>query len=254
MEEIFLDIELRQELGKAKAKDLREKGFIPAVVYGAGKRSSVIKVSRSQLLKLLHQHRLENVVINLRSNTARDNPSISTKGGPQAHSTKTSKGIKDEQGHKSRPCLIKEIQYDPIGDDIIHVDFNEISLTKVIKVSVPVVAKGEPVGVKLEGGSLEHILWEIELECLPADIPPQIEVDVSQLKTGEAIHIKDITPPPKVKILNDPEAIVLSVALPLKEEVVAMPVEGEEKQEPEVIKEKKEAPEAVTEEEGKKEK
>ena len=216
MEEIFLDVELREELGKAKVKDLREKGFMPAVVYAAGKAPQSIKVLRSDFLHLLHQYRLESTVINLK--------------------------IKDNKKEKARTCLVKEIQYDPVGGDVVHIDFNEISLTKSIKVNVPVVTKGEPIGVKQEGGSLEHILWEIEIECLPTDIPKEIEVDVSQLKMGEAIHIKDINFPPKVKVLNSPEAIVVSVAAPIKEEVVAPPVEGEVAQEPEVIKEKKEIP------------
>lgn len=221
MEEIFLDVEPREELGKNKAKDLREKGFVPAVVYAKDKGSQAIKISHSQLLRLIHQHRLENTVINLRIQG-------------------------DGKRSKARPCLIKEIQHHPVSDGIIHVDFNEISLTEVIKVNVPVVAKGEPVGVKQEGGSLEHILWEIEVECLPTDIPQSIEVDVSQLKIGQAIHIKDVTFPSNIKVLDNPEAIVLSVTAPIKEEAVA--AEGEEKAEPEVIKEKKETP---VEEEGK---
>ena len=225
MEEIILEVEPRLELGKAKVKDLREKGFIPAVVYAAGKDAQSLKVSKSALLKLVHQHRIEAVVINLK--------------------------VKDDKKHKSKVCLIKEIQYDPVRGDIVHVDFNEISLTKVIKVNVPVVVKGEPIGVKQEGGSLEHILWEIEVECLPTDIPKNIEVDVSQLKLGDSVHIKDLTLPPNVKILNEPSAIVLSVAAPMKEEVPVAPVEGEEKQEPEVIKEKKEAPAEAIEEEAK---
>lgn len=215
MEEIFLDVEQRAELGKGKVKDLRDGGFIPAVIYTKGTEALPIKVSHKQLLQLIHQHRLESVVINLK--------------------------IKDDRKEKARPCLIKEIQYHPVKGDIIHVDFNEISLTKVIKVNVPVVAKGESVGVKQEGGSLEHILWEIEIECLPTSIPKEIEVDISQLKIGDDIHIKDITFPPDIKVLNDPEAVVFSVAAPIKEEAAVAPVEGEEKQEPEVIKEKKEA-------------
>jgi len=229
MEEIILEIQPREELGKNKVKGLRGKGFIPAVIYAEGKKSQAIKVSHRQLWQLIHQHRLESMVINLK--------------------------MQDAQKQKGRPCLIKEIQYDPVKGDIIHVDFNEISLTKVIKVNVPVVAKGEPIGVKQEGGSLEHILWEIEVECLPTDIPKDIEVDVSQLKIGDAIHIKDITFPPNIKVLNAPEAIVFSVTAPLKEEVAAPAVEGEEKQEPEVIKEKKETPaEGVEEEKTEKEK
>ena len=214
MEELFLDAESRSETGKGKVKDIRDQGFIPAVVYGEGKHSQPIKVSHKELFQLLHQHRLENVVINVR--------------------------IKDDK-KKQRSCLIKEIQYDPVKGDITHVDFNEISLTKAIKVNVPVVAKGEPAGVKQEGGSLEHILWEIEVECLPTEIPKEIEVDVSQLKIGDSIHLKDIAIPSNIKVLTPPESIILSVAAPIKEEVAA-PAEGEEKLEPEVIKEKKEVP------------
>jgi len=227
MEEILLNAELRQEIGRGKVNNLRDAGFIPAVVYAGDKKSQPIKVSHGELVRLVHQHRIEGVVINLK--------------------------IKDDK-QKARPCLIKEIQYDPVHGDIVHVDFNEISLTKEIKVNIPVVAKGEPVGVKQEGGSLEHILWEIEVECLPTAIPKGVEVDVSQLKLGDSIHIKDIIVPSGVKILNDPGAIILSVAAPMKEEVVAPPVEGEEKMEPEVIKEKKEVPAEGEAEEGKEKK
>lgn len=216
MEELFLDAEIREEIGKGKTKGLRDKGFIPAVIYADGKDALSLKLSHRQLVQLVHQHRIEGVIINL--------------------------NIKDDKKHKSRPCLIKEIQHDPVHGEIVHVDFNQISLTKEIKVNVPIVAKGEPVGVKLEGGSLEHALWEIEVECLPVNIPKDIEIDVSLLKLGESIHVRDITVPTGVKILNDPGAIVLSVAAPMKEEVPVEAVEGEEKQEPEVIKEKKEVP------------
>jgi large subunit ribosomal protein L25 len=223
MEEIFLDAEVREEIGRGKVNDLRLKGFIPAVVYAQGKDALPLKLGHKAFLGLVHQYRIESMIINLK--------------------------IKDDKKNKSRACLIKEIQYDPVHGDIIHVDFNEISLTKVIKVNVPVVTKGEPVGVKQEGGSLEHILWEVEVECLPTDIPKNFEIDVSLLKIGDSVHIKDLSVPEKVKVLNDPGAIVLSVAAPMKEEVPVEAVEGEEKQEPEVIKEKKEvAPEGEAEE------
>jgi large subunit ribosomal protein L25 len=214
MEEIFLDVEAREELGRSKAKGLRTQGFIPAVIYREGKESAALKVPSRELMRLIHEHRLESVVINLR--------------------------IKDDKKKKPHSCLIKEIQYDPVYGKMLHVDFNEISLTKVIKVNVAVVAKGESIGVKQEGGSLEHILWEIEVECLPTDIPKAIEVDVSALKIGDSIHIKGIIFPANIKVLNDPGAVVLSVASPMKEEVLVETLEGEEKQEPEVIKEKKE--------------
>jgi len=232
MEEIILEVQVRPELKKGKVKDLRQNGYIPAVVYHEGKESLPLKVSHEALLKLVHQHRIEGVVINLK--------------------------VKDDKKGKLRSCLIKEIQYDPVHGDIIHVDFNEISLTKAIKINVPVVAKGEPAGVKQEGGSLEHILWEVEIECLPTNIPKGIEVDVSQLKIGDSVHIKDIVFPEGIKVLHEPETIVLSIAAPMKEEVVVVPAEGEVPQEPEVIKEKKEVPVEAAEEgkkeEGKKEK
>ncbi|RJO64622.1 MAG: 50S ribosomal protein L25 [Candidatus Omnitrophota bacterium] len=215
MDEIFLDVEARQESGKTKSNILRKQGFIPAVVYKEGKESQPIKVSRHDFIHLSREHHLESVIVNLR--------------------------ISDDKKKKSHPCLVKEIQYEPVHGGILHVDFNEISLTKLIKVNVGVVAKGEPIGVKQEGGSLEHILWELEVECLPTDIPKEFTVDVSQLKIGDTIHVRDITSPSGVKILNDPDAVVLSVASPMKEEVVEV-LEGEEKAEPEVIKEKKEVP------------
>jgi len=218
MEEIILEAQPREAIGKAKVKDLRRKGFIPGILYGQDKDALAIQVSHGELMRLIHQHRIEGVVVNLRISSASQ---------------------KADKKEKLRPCLIKEIQYDPVKSDIYHVDFNEISLTKTVNVNVPVVAKGEPAGVKQEGGSLEHILWEIQVECLPTDIPKEIEVDVSQLKIGDAIHIKDIVFPAKIKVLNDIEAVVLSVTAPLKEEVLTAAVEGEEKAEPEVIKEKK---------------
>lgn len=228
MEDIFLDVQPREELGKSKVKDLREQGFIPAVVYAEGKKSLAVKLSHRQLWQLIHQYRIETTVINLK--------------------------FKDDKKQKAKPCLIKEIQYEPVKGSILHVDFNEVSLTKAIKVNVPVVAKGEPAGVKQEGGSLEHILWEIEVECLPTEIPKDIEVDISQLKIGGSIRIKDIIFPPKIKVLSEQEAIVFSVSEPIKDEAAAAPAEGEEKQEPEVIKEKKEAAAEAGEEKEEKEK
>jgi large subunit ribosomal protein L25 len=228
MEEIFLDAQLRQETGRGRVNDLRDTGFIPAVIYGEGAKTQAIKISSHQLIQLLHQHRLENAIIALR--------------------------IAEEKKQKPRSCIIKEIQYHPVRGNVLHVDFNEISLTKAIKVNVPVVAKGEPIGVKQDGGSLEHILWDIEVECLPTEIPKEFEIDVSALKIGDSIHIKDLQAAPNIKILNDPQSVILSVAAPIKEEIPVEAVEGEAPQEPEVIKEKKEAPQEPEAEEGDKEK
>jgi large subunit ribosomal protein L25 len=224
MDELLLEAQLREEIGKNKSKALRHQGLIPAVVYSDGKESMSIKISRSELIKLIHQHQIENAIITLK--------------------------VKDDKKKAGRPCMIKEMQHDPVKGDILHIDLYEISLTKVLKVSVPVTTKGEAPGIKADGGSLEHIMWEIEIECLPTDIPKNIEVDISNLKIGDAIHIKDIQFPPKLKVLHDPESIVLSVAEPMKEEVAA-PVEGEAATEPEVLKEKKEEPAEGKEAEGK---
>ncbi len=214
MEEVLLEAELREGRGRANSKDLKESGYLPAVVYSRGKDALSIKISRGALLKLVHQYRLENTVINLK--------------------------IKDDK--QARPCLVKEIQYGPVSEDIIHVDFNQVSLTEAIKVNVPVETKGEALGVKQEGGSLEHLLWEIEIECLPTSIPKNIEVDITALKMGEAIHVKDLVFAAGIKPLTDPAAIVLHIIAPMKEEAPAEVVEGEAKEEPEVIKEKKEVP------------
>ena len=227
MEELFLDAQLREEIGRGKVKDLRDKGYVPAIIYSEGKDAVALKLSHRQLVQLVHQHRIEGVVINI--------------------------NIKDDKKEKSRPCIIREIQYHPVRGEIVHVDFNQISLTEKIKVNVPVVTKGEPAGVKLEGGSLEIVLWEIEVECLPTNIPKDIEIDVSSLKLGDSIHIKDIPTPSGAKILNDLESIILSVAAPMKEEVPIEAAEGEGAQEPEVIKEKKEMPEEGANPEEKKE-
>ncbi len=217
MEEIFLEAELRTGTGRANSKDLRDSGYLPAVVYSHGKDALTVKVPRGALLKLVHAHRLESTIINLK--------------------------IKDDKKAKGRPCLVKEVQYDPVREDIIHVDFNEISLTEAIKVNVAIEAKGEAIGVKQEGGSLELLLWEIEVECLPTNIPKKIEVDITALKMGDAIHVKELVFPAGVKPLADPQAVVLHVVAPMKEEVpAAEATEGEAATEPEVIKEKKDLP------------
>lgn len=216
MEEIFLDVQRREEIGKTKLKVLRKQGFIPAVIYTQGEKTEPIKVLSREFLRLLHEHHVASIIIHLKM-----------KG--------ETKKIKD------RACLVKEVQYDPVRGDVVHIDFNQVSLTKAIKVNVAVVVKGEAVGVKVDGGVLEHVLWEIEVECLPTEIPKEFEVNVSDMKIGDAVHIRDLKTPPAVKILNDPDAIVLSVAPPVKEEAPVAPAEGEEKLEPELIK-KKEAP------------
>lgn len=221
MEEIVLEAQKRQEAGTRKVNRLRKRALIPAVVYGEGKQPLSIQLVARDFLNLIAVHRGESFVLKLK--------------------------VRDNGKYQERSVLIKQIQHHPVRDDVIHVDFNEISLTKTIRVKVPLVAVGEAVGVKLDGGVLDHILWELEIECLPAQIPESIEVNVSGLKIGDSLHVKDLAVPEGVKFLNDPEAAVLAVAMPRKEEAAPAAAEAgaEAKAEPEVIKEKKEKPEAA---------
>lgn len=226
MEKINLKAKIREELGKEAVKKLRHQGFIPAVVY-KGKDALNIKVSSKDFLETIHTKAGENVVVNLQVEGA----ASSKKPSPTA--------------------IIKEIQYHPVREDILHIDFNEISLTQTLTVKVPIAVKGEAEGIK-EGGVLEHVLWEVEVECLPTQIPENISVDVSALKIGDSILVKDLQTPPEVKILSDPETTIISLAAPRVEEEAAVKPE-EEVVEPEVIMEKKpeEEEEVPAEEEGK---
>lgn len=213
MEFIDLQANLREGTGKGLNKKLRREGLVPSVVYKKGEETVSLKIDRKNLFKALHTEAGENVIIKLHIDGAKK--------------------------RKERTVIIKEIQRDPVRDHLLHVDFQEISLTETLKVKVPIATKGEAIGVKQDGGVLQHVLWEAEIECLPTNIPEKIELDISKLKIGESLQVKDILPPGGVKILDDPEAVVFSVEHPKKvEEVVAAPAEGEI-QEPEVIKEKK---------------
>jgi len=224
MEKVILKVETRELSGKKSAKDLINKKMIPAVVYKSGKDALKLQLAASDLAAALHTKAGENVIVTLKI----------TDGDSKA---------------KDRTVVIKEIQREPIKSQILHVDFNEISLTEALKVDVPLAAHGEPEGKK-DGGTLEHIMWELQVECLPTEIPGKIEVDVSKLKIGDAIYVKDIKVPAGVKVLADPELIAMIVKPPKvevpKEEVI---VEGAI--EPELIRKKKEVEEDA--EEGKKE-
>ena len=221
MEELSLEVSLREQIGKTQVGKLRKASLIPAVLYGKSKKGISLSIMKKNLNTLLHGARLENAIIKLK--------------------------IVDKEKVKEVHTLVKDIQFDPVEDSILHIDFNEISLTETIKIKVPLTPKGEPVGVKQDGGSLEHLLWELDIECLPTQIPKEIGVDVSALKIGEGVHVKDIIPPTGINILIDPEILVFSVAAPVKEEVVAA-VEGEAPSvEPEVIKKKKEEAESAEE-------
>jgi len=214
-----------EDSGKKIAKALRKKDLIPAIVYKGGKDAMKLQLAIGDLNEVLHTKAGENVIVTLK--------------------------ISGSDKAKDKTVLIKEIQREPINNRILHIDFNEISLTEALKVNVPLASHGEPEGVKKDGGTLEHVMWELQVECLPTNIPQKIEVEVSHLKIGGAIYVKDIVPPEGVKMLTDPELIAMIVKPPKveapKEEVVA-----EAPAEPELIRKKKEV-EAGDGEEAKKE-
>lgn len=209
MEQISLRAEVREGAGKEVAKKLRSSGKIPAVVYHRGEKSVPITVDDKEFSKLLRAAGGDNLLISLE--------------------------IADSK-KKKRSVLIKEVQKDPVKHRIIHVDFNEISLTEKITVEVEVVAVGEPAGVK-EGGLLEHGLREIKIQCLPTDIPKHIDVDVAALKVGDSIHVSDLKLDAKLKVLTDLETLLFQVKMPVEEKVEEP---GAAPAEVEVIREKKE--------------
>jgi len=218
MDFVELKANLREEKGKELNKKLRAEGLVPGVVYRKGETTLSLKIDTRNLAKALRTDAGENVIIKL--------------------------FVEGDKKKKERIVVIKELQKDPVKDSLVHVDLNEISLTETLKVKVPIVSKGEAVGVKQEGGVLQHVMWEVEVECLPTNIPDKIETDISNLKIGDTLIIKDIRPPEGVKILADLESIVFSVEhVKVVEEAVVAPAEGEGA-EPELIREKKEKEEA----------
>lgn len=202
----------RDELGKEKVKKMRKKGLIPAVLYGAGKTGIPLSVSLREFTKLLHAHGGGNLLLNIR--------------------------FVDNDNENVRTALIREIQYNPVRDAAIHLDFQEVSMDKEITIRVPVVLTGEAVGVKEQGGIIEMILREIEITCLPSQIPDKVVVDVSALRIGDSILVKDLSLSSELVIKEDPEQAIVTMSSPKAEEEVAPPKEAEVK-EPEVLTQKK---------------
>ena len=216
----------RQSGGKNDARRLRKTGFIPAVVYGAGQDSQAIAVDPKQIGRVLHSEKGHNSIFDL-----------SLDG-------------------RAAKVMIVDWQYEPIKGALLHVDLKRIAMDKLLTVSVPVVLKGEAPGVKVQGGILEQVLREVEVECLPADIPSHIETDVSQLMFGQVIRVSDLVAAATgtVKFLTDEGQSVAHVVA-VKEVVEAAPAEaGAEAAataaEPEVIKKGKQEAEGEAAEAG----
>jgi large subunit ribosomal protein L25 len=198
---------------KNHARRVRVQGLIPAVVYGAGKESVAVTVDPKVITKILY--------------------------GESGHNTIFDLTI---EGHAAAKAMIVDWQNEPIKGKLLHIDLKRIAMDKAMVVSVPVQLVGVPAGVKNSGGILSQVMHEVEIECLPGDIPGHIDVDVSSLDLHGAVHISDLPHSDKVKFLGDEDALVAHVTV-LKEEVVAEPVAGAA--EPEVAKKgKQDAPAA----------
>ncbi len=218
MEKVTLKADIRQEYGKEAGGRMRKAGLVPAVVYKKGSKTLSLQVDARELFYVLHTSAGGNVIITL---------NIRSKDEGQANK-------------KARTVIIKEIQCHPIKGDVLHLDFHEISLTDKITVNIAIETKGEPEGVKVDGGTLDHPLKELNVECLPTKIPERIDVLVDPLKIGDAIRVKDLNIPDGVTVLDDLEQTVCSVVPPkVEEEITDEEAAAAEAAEPEVIKEKK---------------
>lgn len=216
MAEVNLAAKERKDLGKQEVKRLRKRGIIPAVVYGRNIESKPIEINRDDFIKVLHTSAGENVIVKL--DILKDTREGSAK-------------------KENVNAIIKEIQHEPVTEDVLHVDFAKVSLTEDIVVKVPIKTKGESIGVTRDKGILEVLLWEFEIKCLPTNIPEEIDVHIDNLEIGDTVHVRDINFPEGVKCLNDPEQTVISIAPP--REIEEEEIEEEEIiEEPEVIREK----------------
>lgn len=218
MEQIQLDVQLRKQTGTSQVRKTRRANFIPAVVYGAGQDAAPIQADRKIYERIARQHQGENVIFHLN----------------------VMDGAKKLADY---PAIVRDVQVHPVHEQVIHVDFHRIDLTKEINVKVAVITKGEAIGVKRDSGTLEHHLWELEIFCLPTNIPHHIEVDITNLGIHDAIHVKDIKFPDGVRCAQDPESSVVSVGGSTKE-ITAEELAATETPELEVIKEKKKDEEA----------
>jgi large subunit ribosomal protein L25 len=197
--------------GKNEARRLRKSGKLPAVLYGGKKETRAISVDPKAIAQILHSASGHNTIFEV-----------------------------SVDGERTK-AMIVDWHYEPIKDALLHVDLKRIAMDQRLKVSVPIELKGEAEGVKTQGGILEQMLREVEIECLPDDIPSQIDVDVTELVFGKVIRVADLPHDPKLKFLSDPNSPVAHITT-VKEEEVAAPAEavaGEAAAapaEPEVIK------------------
>ncbi len=188
-----LEAQTRDSFGKNEARRTRREGKVPAVLYGGdGGRATPIAVAPKPLLRILHSDSGQNTLIQLKLSGAGD----------------------------SR-VLVKDFQLDPITHEILHADFYRVAMDKVLRVTIPIVVHGDAPGVKQQGGILEHIRREIEIECLPADIPEHIDVNVGELMLHQGVRVRDLAVSPKWKPVSDGDMMLVHVIMPKAEEAPA---------------------------------
>jgi large subunit ribosomal protein L25 len=215
-----LDVVKREGRGKNEANRLRASGRIPAVVYGTAKDGQApegvaVAVDPKAVLRILHSDSGANTLINLKL-----------------------------EGAESR-VMVKEYQLDPITHQLLHADFYQLAMDKAIVVTVPVLIKGEPRGVKTQGGLLDFVTRDIQVQCLPTDIPEHIDLDVSELMLNQSVRVRDLPQDPKWKAVTDAETMLVHIVMPKAEESAAATTEAAAAApaataEPEVIKKGKE--------------
>lgn len=190
---VQISAEMRVAGNKGHARRLRMEKKIPAILYGAGEESVPVA---------LHGHTFEQMLRHISSGSQILELTIAGRPGAPV------------------PVLIKEVQRNPIDQKILHVDLQHISMTQRVRVHVPIHLQGTAVGVK-EGGIVEHFLRELDIECLPREIPESIVVDIQALVRGDSIHVRDLPVPPSILVHDNADRVVVSVAGKQKEEVAA---------------------------------
>jgi len=213
MERPVLRAEIREGVGKEKAKKLRAKGLIPAIFYGPRTEAIPLVIDPKELAKTLQTEAGENVLIEL--------------------------DIRKGDQSDRKVVMMKDIQIDPLQRTTLHTDFYEVAMDEMVMVEVPIHLVGKPEGTKM-GGILEQIRRVIQIQCLPGDIPKSIDIDVISLKIGDSIHIQDIQVE-KAKIISDTNFTIATVVPPVAEEKVVEEVVAEAAEAAEVKEKEEEA-------------
>jgi large subunit ribosomal protein L25 len=222
MAEMILSVQTRTEVGKNANRRLRRAGRVPGVVYGSDAPALVVSIDPKRVKEILHSETGVNTLCSLELDGERDS--------------------------KAR-LLIQEVQYDPVSDEMLHVDLTRISMEKEVRIQVPVQLVGTAKGVKLEGGILDFITRELEVTCMPANIPDHIRIDVSELGIGDSRRVEDLPVSESYRIDTEPERPILVIATPTEEKEEEAVAAEPEVTEPELVSRKgKEAAEEEGEE------